>query len=90
MALAVLQAPPPHWLDVRGVSTPIAAMTVSMRRLADNDLTAEITGTGRGDEIGAMAGAVAVFKSGMLEAARLESENRRPCRAKSCRAAKSG
>jgi methyl-accepting chemotaxis protein len=64
------------WSLVRGISLPIAAMTDSMRRLADHDLTAQIAGVGRGDEIGAMAGAVRVFKENMEAAERLAGEKK--------------
>jgi methyl-accepting chemotaxis protein len=53
---------------VRGISTPLGRMTAAMRRLADRDMAVEIPGVGRGDEIGAMAGAVQVFKDNMIRA----------------------
>ncbi|MEA2755070.1 MAG: methyl-accepting chemotaxis protein [Aliidongia sp.] len=59
------------WLMVRGMSTPIQRLTAAMGRLAHHDLAAEVTGIGRKDEIGAMAGAVEVFKNTMIEADRL-------------------
>ena len=59
---------------IRGIAMPIRAMTTAMRRLAENDLSVEIYGTGRGDEIGAMAKAVAVFKQNAVARARLEAE----------------
>ena len=59
---------------VRGISVPITAMTAAMRRLADQDLAVEVPGVGRGDEIGAMAGAVQVFKDSALHAQALERE----------------
>jgi methyl-accepting chemotaxis protein len=62
------------WSMIRGIAVPITAITASMRRLADHDLTAEIVGVGRGDEIGAMAGAVQVFKDNMVKADRLTAE----------------
>ena len=45
-----------------------------MRRLAGRELTVEIVGSGRGDEIGAMAKAVQVFKDNMVQADRLATE----------------
>ncbi|GEO41543.1 chemotaxis protein [Skermanella aerolata] len=54
-----------------GISRPILAITDTMRRLADRDMSAEIAGVGRGDEIGAMANAVQVFKTSMIETDRL-------------------
>jgi len=59
---------------VSGVSKPILRMTGSMGRLAQHDLTAEIEGLGRKDEIGQMASAVQVFKDSMIEADRLKTE----------------
>ena len=53
---------------IRGVSHPITAMTGAMRRLAEHDMTTEIVGLDRKDEIGAMAGAVQVFKDNMVQA----------------------
>ena len=52
-------------LIVRGVSKPVLAMTRTMQRLADGDLVADIGGTERKDEIGAMARTVQVFKEHM-------------------------
>jgi methyl-accepting chemotaxis protein len=45
---------------VRGISMPIGVMTRAMLRLAENDLEAQINGTGRGDEIGSLAKAAEV------------------------------
>jgi methyl-accepting chemotaxis protein len=59
---------------IRSISVPIAAITASMRRLAEHDLTVEIAGAGRGDEIGGMAGAVQVFKDHMVKADHLAAE----------------
>jgi methyl-accepting chemotaxis protein len=47
---------------MRTVSDPINAMSKIMERIAANDLTADIPGLGRKDEIGDMANAVRVFK----------------------------
>jgi methyl-accepting chemotaxis protein len=49
------------------VSSPIQAMTAAMRRLADHDLTTEVAGRERKDEIGSMASAVQVFKDNMIK-----------------------
>jgi len=58
----------------RTVVAPIGSITATMRRLADHELTVTIAETGRGDEIGAMAAALQVFKDNMLEAERLRGE----------------
>jgi len=72
------------YLIVSGVSKPIAAMTEAMKRLAGRDLETAVIGLGRKDEIGAMAGAVQVFKDSMIAADRLaaEKEAERQVRAK--------
>jgi methyl-accepting chemotaxis protein len=61
---------------VRGISVPIAAMTAAMARLADRDLDVEVPCVGRKDEIGAMAGAMQVFKDNAIRARGLEEEQR--------------
>ncbi|UTD28306.1 methyl-accepting chemotaxis protein [Bradyrhizobium sp. WD16] len=58
----------------RRVSAPILALTESMRRLADHDLSTEVQGFDRRDEIGAMSRAVAVFKQNMIAADQLAGE----------------
>lgn len=55
----------------RRVVRPVAELTAAMRRLAQGDLTTAIPGADRGDEIGAMAGALRVFKENAEEAERL-------------------
>jgi methyl-accepting chemotaxis protein len=59
---------------IRHISRPISEMTAAMRRLAAKDLSVVVPSVGRGDEIGAMAGAVQVFKESMVEAERLGVE----------------
>jgi methyl-accepting chemotaxis protein len=61
---------------IRGISVPISAITRAMLRLAENDLSVEIYGTARGDEIGSMAKAVEVFKRNAIERGRLEVEQK--------------
>ena len=59
------------WMIVATVLRPIEAITAVMGRLANRDMAASIDGISRGDELGAMARAVQVFKDGMIEADRL-------------------
>ena len=59
---------------VRGISTPLGRMTAAMRRLANQELETEVPGVGRGDEIGAMADAVQVFKANGLKSVASEAE----------------
>ncbi len=60
----------------RGITGPLAAMTSAMRRLAGGDLGIAIPAIGRRDEIGHMSEAVGVFKEGMIDARRLETEQK--------------
>ncbi|HET9148707.1 MAG TPA: HAMP domain-containing protein, partial [Acetobacteraceae bacterium] len=62
------------WALCSGVTRPLARITESMRSLAGGDLEVEVPGIGRGDEIGAMAGAVQVFKENALRTQALEQE----------------
>ena len=61
------------WAIGRVIAGPLTAMTVAMRELADGDKSVVIPGVGRRDEIGAMAGAVQVFRENAIEAERLAS-----------------
>jgi methyl-accepting chemotaxis protein len=75
---------------IHSISSPLAAMTSAMRRLAEHDMAAEIPGIGRRDEIGGMAGAVQVFKDNIVTAGRLAAERETERTAKEQRAAKLG
>ena len=61
-------------LGARAISRPIRAKTDAMARLAAKDMAVTIPGGNRRDEIGAMAGAVQVFKDNMIQADRLMAE----------------
>ncbi len=69
----VLIVLPSAWIG-RQISRPITQLTHSMQRLAKGDLEAEIAFRGRGDEIGAMADALEIFKDNATERLRLETE----------------
>ena len=56
------------------IAQPITHITQSMRGLADGDTVRAIPYGGRGDEIGAMAAAVQVFKDNMIRTRALEAE----------------
>ena len=58
----------------RRILAPIVALTGRMSRLAAGEVAEEIPGAARGDEIGAMAAAVQVFKDNKLSADRLAAE----------------
>ncbi len=49
-------------------------MTAAMVRLAEGDLAVAVPGQGRRDEVGAMAGAVAVFKESLARSRTLQEE----------------
>jgi methyl-accepting chemotaxis protein len=57
-----------------GVIRPIAAMTAVMKDLAGGDLDVSVPALSRGDEVGAMARAVQVFKDNALRVQSMESE----------------
>lgn len=54
-----------------GIARPIGALATAMRRLAAGEALPVVPGEGRGDEIGGMAAALAVFRNGMAEASAL-------------------
>ena len=62
------------------VTRPLSALSIVVRRLADNDTTVEVLKMGRNDELGTMAVALAVFKDALIakkasdEAAALDAE----------------
>ncbi|GJD40448.1 hypothetical protein OICFNHDK_2918 [Methylobacterium bullatum] len=57
-----------------GVSRPIERVTAAMRRLASGDTEVTIPGTGRRDEIGAMAATLDTFRDNLVRTRALESE----------------
>jgi signal transduction histidine kinase len=58
----------------RGIAVPITRMTSAMTTLARGDTTVEVPETSRGDEIGAMAASVQIFKESMIERERAQAE----------------
>ncbi|MGA8902064.1 methyl-accepting chemotaxis protein [Bradyrhizobium sp.] len=58
----------------RSIVNPITAMTMAMRKIAEGDTSTSIPALDRGDEVGAMAQSVKVFKDNMIEAGRLRGE----------------
>jgi methyl-accepting chemotaxis protein len=59
-------------LSHRRISVPISKLTERMRGLAAGDVSSDIYGENKNDEIGDMARAVVVFRKSMLERDRLE------------------
>jgi methyl-accepting chemotaxis protein len=62
------------WLITRAITGPLTAMTAAMRKLAGGDIAIHIPALSQKDEIGAMAGAVQVFRDAAVANARLEQE----------------
>ena len=60
------------WMIGRSISRPLGQLGVRMRTLADGALDGAIPGIGRGDEIGAMAATVQVFKDNAVRVRGLE------------------
>jgi methyl-accepting chemotaxis protein len=54
------------WLIGRSISRPLGLLGSRMREIADGKLDGEIPGVGRGDEVGAMAATVQIFKDNAL------------------------
>jgi methyl-accepting chemotaxis protein len=56
------------WIGIIGLSRPIGALADAMDKLAHNELTVDVSGWQRGDEIGAMARTVEVLKTNVKAA----------------------
>ncbi len=71
---------------MRGIVLPLQKLTTTTTRLAAGDLAAEITESERGDETGALARAIGVFKQAVTDARRLEAEQKAASEARLARA----
>jgi methyl-accepting chemotaxis protein len=60
------------WLIGRSISGPLGQLGNRMRALADGELEGDIPGVGRGDEVGAMAATVQIFKDNAVRIKGLE------------------
>jgi methyl-accepting chemotaxis protein len=60
----------------RMISGSITRLTSSTIKLADGDLTVQVEGDERRDEIGTLAGAIGVFRSNAIDKRRIEEEQR--------------
>lgn len=72
-------------LVARSIALPLKQLSTVMKRLASDDLSVEIVGRARRDEIGEMAGAVEVFRTNALERRRLEAEREKEVAARQAR-----
>ncbi len=64
------------WIAAFQIGSPLGAMTRQMERLALGDLSIEVAGSDRGDEVGALARSLVVFKENAIAARRLEADQR--------------
>src|SRR5690606_29523871 len=64
-------------LFARTISRPISRLNGTMQALANGDLAIEVDGTGRSDEIGAMARTVEVFRENGLKVAQIDRKSTR-------------
>ncbi|ALG70932.1 chemotaxis protein [Azospirillum thiophilum] len=62
------------WIIDRAITHPLHAMTGAMGRLAEGDLSIDIPGGDRKDELRNMADAMTIFKDNALEMRRMERE----------------
>jgi len=60
----------------RMISGSITRLTTSTIKLADGDLMVQVEGGERQDEVGALAGAIGVFRSNAIDKRRIEEEQR--------------
>jgi methyl-accepting chemotaxis protein len=61
-----------HWITSVKIAAPLTRIADRMKALAEGDLSVEIDGQNRRDEVGGMAAAVAVFKTNAIERLRAE------------------
>jgi methyl-accepting chemotaxis protein len=62
------------WIAMKGLVTPIRALTGTMDTLAAGQLNTTVPGTDRSDELGTMARSVETFRQGLVEAERLKAD----------------
>ncbi|AWM88745.1 methyl-accepting chemotaxis protein [Microvirga sp. 17 mud 1-3] len=73
-------------ITIYGITRPLGNMTAAMSRLAQGDLTVNVMGVERKDEVGQLARALQVFKDNAVEARRLAAEQEHENEAKMRRA----
>lgn len=62
------------WMSIFKISRPLSRMSERMGVLANGDLTVEVEGQQRGDEVGSMARAVQIFKDNAIALKASEAE----------------
>ncbi|MBP2299512.1 HAMP domain-containing methyl-accepting chemotaxis protein [Azospirillum picis] len=73
-AVALLLGAVMAWIIDRSITQPLHAMTGAMGRLAEGDLSVDVPGGTRKDELRNMAEAMTIFKENALEMRRMERE----------------
>jgi methyl-accepting chemotaxis protein len=73
-AIAILISVLMGYMLARTIARPMTQMTDAMRKLANGDHSVAIPAEGQTDEVGLMAGAVAVFKAAAIEKKALEAQ----------------
>ena len=68
--------------------SPLSIMASSMKTLSGGDLSIEVIGMGRRDEIGAMANALQVFKEGLIQVTQMTDRQRHEQETKDARSAR--
>jgi methyl-accepting chemotaxis protein len=74
VAAIVLTGAFAFWISSSKISGPLSRLADKMRSLSEGDLSVEIEGQNRLDEVGDMSKAVLVFRNAAVENARLERE----------------
>jgi len=62
------------WIGIKGLSQPIERLKSIMEAFAANNLTSDVPGKERRDELGAMARTVEIFKTNAIEVERMRAE----------------
>jgi len=65
LLVAIMLAVAAAYVTARSVSRPIGELVATMRKMADGDLEAQVPGSDRRDEIGAIASALVLFRDAL-------------------------
>lgn len=76
------------WLTAKSIVNPVRALTACMSELSKGNLTAEVPGVERFDEVGEMAKTTLVFKENMAQNEQLQAEAAKDQEARSARTAR--
>ncbi len=75
VAATLVGAAATGWLLIRGVVPPLRRATADMERLCAGDVAAEVAGTARRDEFGALCRSMSVFRQALLDNRRMEVDS---------------